>query len=237
MSRDTVFTEDPGKDALNPDETFVIITLMKLIIGLGNPGEKYEKTRHNLGFMVVEKFLKDFEPVKNTTWGNSTKFKSDIAQIEWQRRSHRSGQASLEKVTLVKPKTYMNNSGLAVKIIADFYRISSDHIWVMHDDIDLPLGTMKIRFGGASAGHHGVESMIEHLSTDKFWRFRMGTGLGNHKSNIKDQKMRNVEDFVLSNFSGSEKGKLKALIKRGIKAIEESLEDGMESAMNRFNTK
>ncbi|OGH24510.1 MAG: aminoacyl-tRNA hydrolase [Candidatus Levybacteria bacterium RIFCSPLOWO2_01_FULL_39_24] len=210
---------------------------MKLIVGLGNPGEKYEKTRHNLGFMIVEHFLKDFQDIENTLWENSGKFKSDIAQIEWQRRSHRSGQASLEKVILVKPKTYMNNSGMAVRLVADFYRVNPSDIWVIHDDIDLPLGAMKIRFGGASAGHHGVESIIEHLGTDKFWRFRMGTGLGNHKSNIKDQKFRNVEDFVLSNFSGSEKGKLKALIKRGVKAIEESLEDGLDAAMNRFNTK
>ena len=206
-------------------------------MGWGNPGKKYEKTRHNLGFMIVEHFLKDFQDIENTLWENSGKFKSDIAQIEWQRRSHRSGQASLEKVILVKPKTYMNNSGMAVRLVADFYRVNPSDIWVIHDDIDLPLGAMKIRFGGASAGHHGVESIIEHLGTDKFWRFRMGTGLGNHKSNIKDQKFRNVEDFVLSNFSGSEKGKLKALIKRGVKAIEESLEDGLDAAMNRFNTK
>lgn len=202
---------------------------MKLIIGLGNPGEKYEKTRHNLGFMVVEKFLKDFESVKNTSWENSTKFKSDIAQIEWQPK-----HGILEKVILVKPKTYMNNSGLAVKIISDFYRISPDHIWIMHDDIDLPLGTMKIRFGGASAGHHGVESVIEHLGTDKFWRFRLGVG---EKRELNDSRMKNVDDFVLGTFTGQEKGRLKDVIKRGVNAIETSLEDGMESAMNRFNTK
>lgn len=202
---------------------------MKLIIGLGNPGEKYEKTRHNLGFMVVEKFLKDFESVKNTSWENSAKFKSDIAQIEWQPK-----HGILEKVILVKPKTYMNNSGLAVKIIADFYRISPDHVWVMHDDIDLPLGTMKVRFGGASAGHHGVESVIEHLGTDKFWRFRMGVG---EKRELNDSRMKNVDDFVLGTFTGQEKGRLKDVIKRGVNAIEESLENSLESAMNRFNTK
>lgn len=202
---------------------------MKLIVGLGNPGEKYEKTRHNLGFMVVEKFLKDFELAKDTSWENSTKFKSDIVQIEWQPK-----RGALEKVVLVKPKTYMNNSGLAIKIVADFYKISPDHIWVIHDDIDLPLGSMKIRFGGASAGHHGVESTMEHLSSDKFWRFRMGVG---EKRELNDSRMKNVDDFVLGTFTAAEKGKLKDLIKRGVKAIEDSLEDGMEAAMNRFNTK
>ncbi len=210
---------------------------MKLIVGLGNFGGKYEKTRHNLGFMAVEKFLKDFESAKNTVWENSAKFKSDIAQIEWQPR-----HGSLEKVILVKPKTYMNNSGMAVQLISSFYKLQASDVWVIHDDIDLPLGAMKIRFGGASAGHHGVESVIENIKTDKFWRFRLGIGLENQKSSIrqaqdKNQKLRNVEDYVLGDFTGQEKGKVKNLIKRGVKAIETALEDGLESAMNRFNTK
>ena len=213
---------------------------MKLIVGLGNPGEKYEKTRHNLGFMIVEKFLKDFESVKNTIWKDSVKCKSEISQIEWQPK-----HGNLEKVILAKPKTYMNNSGMAVRLISDFYKINSSDVWILHDDIDLPLGSMKIRFGGASAGHHGVESVMEHLGTDRFWRFRLG--IGEQKSplrqgsegqaKIKNQKLRNVEDFVLSDFTGSEKGKLKNLVKRGVNAVETSLENGMDAAMNRFNTK
>lgn len=215
---------------------------MKLIVGLGNPGEKYEKTRHNLGFMIVERFLKDFTLVKSTSWENSVKFKSDIVQLEWQPK-----HGTLEKVILAKPKTYMNNSGMAVCLIADFYKINKSDIWVIHDDIDLPLGVMKIRFGGASAGHHGVESIINTLSTDKFWRFRMGIRETNSKFNplrqsasearVESAKLRNVEDYVLGNFAGQERGKLKDLIKRGVKAIEAALEDGLESAMNRFNTK
>jgi peptidyl-tRNA hydrolase, PTH1 family len=205
---------------------------MKLIVGLGNPGEKYKKTRHNLGFMTLEHFLKDFESVKNTSWENSDKFKSDIAQIEWQPK-----HGSLEKVILVKPKTFMNNSGLAVKIIADFYKISPSDVWIVHDDIDLPLGNLKIRFGGASAGHRGVESVMEHLGTDKFWRFRMGIGETSPRFKAQSLKLKNVDDFVLGIFSGAEKGKLKDVIKRGVQAMETSLEDGMEAAMNRFNTK
>jgi len=209
---------------------------MKLIVGLGNPGEKHEKNRHNLGFMTVEHFLKHFSQANSILWENSAKFKSDIAQIEWQRRSSRgsSEQAILEKVILVKPQTYMNNSGMAVRLIADFYKINTSDIWIINDDIDLPLGSLKIRFGGASAGHHGVESIIEHLSTDKLWRFRMGVG---EKRELNGSRIKNVDDFVLGDFKGSEKGKLKDVIKRGIKAIETSLEDGLESAMNRFNTK
>lgn len=207
---------------------------MKLVIGLGNPGEKYEKTRHNLGFMIVEQILKDFQTAKNTVWENSSKFKSATAQIEWQPR-----HGTLEKVILAKPQTYMNNSGLAVKILTDFYKIPAENIWIVHDDIDLPLGYMKIRFGGASAGHHGVDSIIESLKTDKFWRFRLGIGLqrGKWKMENGSLKIKNAEDYVLGNFVGQERGKLKDLIKRGTKAIETGLEDGLARAMNRFNTK
>lgn len=210
---------------------------MKLIVGLGNPGEKYEKTRHNLGFMIAEHFLKDFQSAKNTSWENSAKFKADLSQIEWQRRSAGSGQASLEKVILAKPQTYMNNSGMAVQLLASFFKLPPSDIWIVHDDIDLPLGSLKIRFGGASAGHHGAESIMEHLGTDKFWRFRMGIGNGNSKLESGSLKIKNVEDYVLGDFIGQERGKLKDLIKRGVGAIEAALEDGMESAMNRFNTK
>jgi PTH1 family peptidyl-tRNA hydrolase len=202
---------------------------MKLIVGLGNPGEKYERTRHNLGFMTIERFFKDFQIEKNTVWENSPKFKSDIAQIEWQPK-----RGNLEKVILIKPKTYMNNSGLAVQFTASYYKLSAADVWIVHDDIDLPLGNLKIRFGGASAGHRGVESVIESLGTDKFWRFRMGVG---EKKELVDSRVKNVDDFVLGTFSGAEKGKVKNVIKRGVKAIETSLENGFEAAMNRYNTK
>lgn len=202
---------------------------MKLIVGLGNPGEKYEKTRHNLGFMIVEKFLKNFEPVKDTVWENVKKFKSDIAKIEWQPK-----HGALEQVILVKPKTFMNNSGMAVRLVADFYKIKLEDVWIINDDIDLPLGTLKIRFGGASAGHRGIDSVIESLGTDKFWRFRLGIG---EKRELNDSRIKDVDGFVLGTFSGSEKGKLKELIKKATKAIEEGLENDLKSAMNRFNTK
>lgn len=205
---------------------------MKLIVGLGNPGEKYQKTRHNLGFMVAERFLKDFERVDKTQWEDSRKFKSDTAQIIWQPRHGKE-----EKVVLAKPKTYMNNSGLAVSLLAGYYKLLTLDVWIIHDDIDLPLGSTKIRFGGASAGHHGVNSIIEKLGTDKFWRFRMGVGAEDRKWKVEGRKVRPVDDFVLGKFRGGEKGKVRELIKRGAKAIEMALEEGLEAAMNRFNTK
>jgi len=198
---------------------------MKLIVGLGNPGEKYQNTRHNLGFMVAERFLKDFEPVRQTVWTNEPKFKSKITKIEWQPKS-----GSLEKIILVKPKTYMNESGLSVQLLTTYYKLLTTNVWVIHDDLDIPLGMMKIRFGGSAGGHKGVESIIQTLGTDQFWRFRLGIGEQN-------KKLRNVDKFVLGTFEEGEKGKERGLIKKGSKAIQAALEEGLESAMNKFNTK
>ena len=205
---------------------------MKLIVGLGNPGEKYEKTRHNMGFMAVDYLLKDFEPVAKTVFENSAKFKSDIVQIDWKPKI-----GTLQKAILVKPKTYINLSGMAVSLIRSFYKIAPEDIWIIHDELDLPIGTMKIRFGGASTGHHGVESIIDALGTDKFWRFRLGTGESHSKVKIAKHMIRKADEFVLSNFKPGESKKIRELVKRTAKALETALESGMQSAMNRYNTK
>src|SRR3989304_8522939 len=156
---------------------------MKLIVGLGNPGEKYESTRHNLGFMVLDQFLKDSEPVNKSYWAKEEKLKSDVYIFNYQPK-----EGKAEKVILAKPFTYMNNSGMAVSLIAKYYKIVTSDIWIVHDELDLPLGMMKIRFGGGTAGHRGIESILLVFKTDKFWRFRMG--IGNNKSNLKNQKSK-----------------------------------------------
>jgi len=206
---------------------------MKLIVGLGNPGEKYEKTRHNLGFMIVDKFFKDFEKVDKSIWEENKKFKSDIAKLEWQPR-----KGKLEKIILVKPKTYMNSSGVAVSLISEYLNIPASNIWVIHDDIDLPLGSMRIRLGGSAGGHKGIESIIKSLGTEKFWRFRMG--IGQSRMRLEDKKnkfIKKVDEFVLDKFSHEERGKVGELIKKGSKAIGMGLEEGFDKAMNKFNTK
>lgn len=217
---------------------------MKLIVGLGNPGEQYEQTRHNLGFMVLEQFLKDYENVRNTVWNNDQKLKSGVVLLDWQPKS-----GANERIILVKPKTYMNNSGMATQLVASYYKVEPKDIWVIHDDLDLPLGKLKIRFGGAAAGHHGVEDIMEKLGTDKFWRFRLGTGQPKHTAShmiddgeggekmISRRNLGDTTDFVLGSFEGKEKSEAKKLIKCGANAIEVALEKGLESAMNRFNTK
>lgn len=208
---------------------------MKLIVGLGNPGKEYEKTRHNVGFMVVEQFLKDFENTKNTVWQDNKKFHSDILEFEWQRRKPLRNavvqQPLLEKVTLCKPKTFMNNSGMAVSLIANFYKIPTEDIWVIHDDVDFPVGTLRIRHGGASAGHRGVMSIIDSLGSDKFWRFRVGIGRpgeANHSG---------VEHHVLDTFTHQDHAKMREVIKHAVKAIDEGLEHDLYAAMNKYNSK
>src|SRR3989344_681868 len=198
---------------------------MKLIVGLGNPGDKYEKTRHNLGFLVIDQFLKDSNSVKETRWQDESRFKAWVSHMDWQPK-----RGSMEKLILVKPKTYMNNSGMAVGIVASFYKIKPEDIWVIHDELDLPIGAIKIRFGGASAGHKGVTSVMEKLGTDKFWRFRLGIGVNHNHSEIAGQKMHNVDDFVLGTFARGELGKARELIKRAAKAIATGLSERIEHA-------
>lgn len=202
---------------------------MKLIVGLGNPGEKYEKTRHNLGFMVVDHFFEDITPVKKTVWETSKKFKSLVAEHTFVPKL-----GEKEKIILVKPLTHMNASGIAVELLCSFYNIEPFDVWVVHDELDLPVGSMKIRKGGSSAGHRGIESIIEKLGTEKFWRFRMGIGLDH---GMADHIAHNVDDFVLGGFTHGEKGKARELIKRGSHAISLAVKDSIETAMNRFNTK
>jgi peptidyl-tRNA hydrolase, PTH1 family len=216
---------------------------MKLIVGLGNPGEKYENTRHNFGYTVVEKLLKDLSSASDTVWSSQIKLKSDIALVDWQPKS---GEG--EKLILAKPTTFMNNSGQAVSLLASYYKIAPEDVWVVYDELDLPVGAMKIRFGGAAAGHHGVESIIASLNTDSFWRFRLGIGVSHPHTGqemrvdgkshvVSKQTMRDAEGFVLGTFGSSEKGKIRELIKHGSAAIQMALEKGIDSAMNRYNTK
>jgi len=167
---------------------------MILIVGLGNPGKKYAKTRHNIGFRVVDE-LKSL---------------------------------NLKRVILVKPKTFMNLSGKAVKSLMTKYKVPPLNLWVIHDDIDLPLGKIRISVGRGAAGHKGVESIIKELGTKNFVRFRIGIC-------PKAGKPKNIEKFVLQKFNKEEEKIVKEVIKKTAKAIEFSLKAGLEKAMSKYN--
>lgn len=200
---------------------------MKLIVGLGNPGGKYQGTRHNLGFVVVEELGKKIDGgswkigIEDGGWKLDKKFKSEILKTK--------------DALLAKPQTYMNNSGLAVKLLTAYYKLPSTDLIVIHDELDLPLGKIKVRTGGAASGHHGIESIINALGTDQFVRVRVG--IGNEKSHSGEHKRIsfNAEKFVLEPFISREKPQVKHLIKQTIKAMEILLEQGVEQAQNQFN--
>lgn len=195
---------------------------MKLIVGLGNPGKKYANTRHNLGFIAVEKLARSWEL---GGWRYSKKFNSELLTQN-------------SKLILAKPQTFMNASGFAVFKLASFYKIEPEGIWVVHDDVDLPLGKLKIIEGRGSAGHRGAMSIIEQLGTVDFVRFRLGIGhphagrrLEGGKRITKFDSQEEMEDFVLSPFLPTEKDEVKRLIKKTLEAIKFGLEQGIEKTM------
>lgn len=193
---------------------------MKLIVGLGNPGKKFQHSRHNIGFSVADHLAEKY----NLTFTRDTTFKADVAK----------GSIFI----IIKPLMFMNSSGIPVSKIASYFKIPTSDIWVIHDDIDLPMGKLRIRKGGASAGHHGVESIIENLRTDLFVRFRLGVGRG--KEDIKkptDRNMhrREIEKFVLEPFGEGEAGASRKMIGKAAEIVEMAIEKGLAVAMNRNN--
>jgi peptidyl-tRNA hydrolase, PTH1 family len=166
--------------------------MMKLIVGLGNPGIKYKKTRHNLGFRAIDELAEKFQSAFN-------------AKISEKKIKN-------QKVILAKPQTFMNNSGAAVKSIADYYKIPVEDILVIHDDIDLPLGEIKVQQGRGAAGHKGVQSIIDSLNSKDFIRIRIGV-------RPAQAKQLNVEKFVLQKFTTEEEVIAEQVIKQAANLI------------------
>lgn len=175
---------------------------MKLIVGLGNPGKEYEKTRHNVGFMVVDELTKTYKVGKD--------------------------------VILLKPQVFMNESGKAVKkeLRKQGIKDLTNSLWVIHDDLDIELGRIKIHSGGSS-GHHGIESIIKEVGTDEFIKFRVGIGrpkLGEDACYYQDTK-----EFLLSPFTKEELPTINSAVKKTAQAVKKALEEGIEKTMNEFN--
>ncbi len=188
---------------------------MKIICGLGNPGKKFEKTWHNVGFLALDEFQKrnnfpKFKLVK--------KFESKISKKK----------INNEKIILVKPQTFMNNSGRAVKLLIENWKLEIGNLIVVHDDIDLLLGKIKISIGKGSGGHKGVQSIIDELKTKNFIRIRVGIC-------PKSGKPKNLEKFVLRKIEKRKEKIIKEILKRTCKAIEILLKGNLEKAMQKFN--
>jgi len=201
----------------------IIIKNMKLIVGLGNPDKKYKFTRHNIGFRVLDKFSKENCFSEFTS---SKKFKSLISE----------GLLNKEKIVLIKPQTYMNESGKAVRALKTHYKLLTRNIWVIHDDIDLDFKKIKIVQKRGSGGHKGVISIINEIKTKDFVRFRVGIKpkkFPNNKTENKDPDF--LARFVLQKFGEEEKKEIKKTIKDCAEIISFSLREGLEKAMNQFN--
>lgn len=207
---------------------------MFLIIGLGNPGDKFVNIRHNLGFEVVDALVRklgDSVERKGYSWEKNEKFKAEILKINYTLNTVPS------TLILAKPQTFMNRSGMTVQPLASYYKIEPESIIIIHDELDLPLGHIKIRVGGSDAGHHGVESVIQLLGSEMFIRVRLGIGNWHAISGEHKHAAFNAEKFVTENFLPNEKSKVKAMIKRAVKAVEAILEKGVEKAQSQYNDK
>ena len=187
------------------------------MVGLGNPGLKYEFTRHNIGFRVVDSLAQDIEI-------EFKKVKSYYSLIS-------RGMINNHKVMLVKPQTFMNLSGRAVNKVVSYYKISLRDLLIVYDDLNLELGQIRIRKKGSAGGHKGMESIIQYLHSEEIPRLRIG--IGNPSVNFNFDCV----SYVLSNFNGDEEDKIKETIKPSVKAIKTVIEDGFGKAMRKYNRK
>ncbi|MCX6719614.1 MAG: aminoacyl-tRNA hydrolase [Candidatus Staskawiczbacteria bacterium] len=186
---------------------------MIIIIGLGNPGAQYKNTRHNVGFMAIDEFAK----------------KNNFPDFELQKKSNAEvseGTAEGEKIILVKPQTFMNESGKSARAIAKNYKLKAKNFIVVHDDADLPVGKIKIVKERGSAGHKGVESVIKAISNKDLSRIRIG---------ISSQKKNDAMKIVLKSFSPAEQKSIKKTIQKTANALNLYIAEGLEKTMNEFN--
>ena len=187
---------------------------MYIIAGLGNPGSAYEKTKHNMGFLAIDN-LAD----KLNINVNRIKFKGLVGE----------GRIGSERVILVKPQTYMNNSGESIREICNFYKVPAENLIVLIDDIDIGFANLRIKQKGSAGTHNGLKSIISHLQSDKFARIKIGVG--------KQKTGQDLADFVLSGFSKNELKEIEETIDNAALAAMEIVENGIESSMNKYNKK
>ncbi|MBS6215966.1 MAG: aminoacyl-tRNA hydrolase [Clostridiales bacterium] len=184
-----------------------------LVVGLGNVGEKYDNTRHNVGFEVADEL-------------------AERGRAPIQKLKHRALTNTLEiggeKVLLMKPVTYMNLSGEAVGEAARFFKVPADHVLVISDDVSLPVGKLRVRRGGSAGGHNGLKNIIQHLGSDQFPRIKVGVGEKPHPD-------YDMADWVLGKFQGEDRRTMDGAVKRAADAVECFLREGPDKTMSRFN--
>ncbi|MCI6677549.1 MAG: aminoacyl-tRNA hydrolase [Clostridiales bacterium] len=185
---------------------------MYIIAGLGNPTSRYDKTRHNVGFEVIDCLAKKYGIDVDTK-----KHKALIGK----------GMIASEKVLLVKPQTFMNLSGESIREITDYYKADESDLIVIYDDISLNVGQIRIRAKGSAGGHNGIKNIIQHMGTQNFWRIKVGIG--------EKPAHRDLADYVLGHFQGEEKEIMQEAFANAADAAAVMISEGIDTAMNRFN--
>ena len=202
-------------------ETPAELVIPQLIVGLGNPEPKYDRTRHNIGFNAVDALAKSWQ----ISLSENRKFQGIFGEGNRPR-----GQ----KIRLLKPLTYMNLSGQAIRAAADWYKIPAESVLIVYDDMDLPIGKLRMRLAGSAGGHNGMKSTISRLGTDKFPRLRIGIG---KPQNDAAKNEKDTISFVLGNFSSEESQLVEKVLKLVVEAVELSLHQGVEKAMSLYNSR
>lgn len=201
---------------------------ISIIVGLGNPGTEYERTRHNIGFMAVDSLATDW----SISLGKEKRFYGIFGEGRLSSASAHHG-----KIRLLKPTTYMNLSGQAVRACADWFKSSPENILVIYDDMDLPLGKLRLRPSGSAGGHNGMKSIISHLGTQNFPRLRIGIGRGGkHEQAIATKANQNVTNHVLGGFSTTENKVLPEILALTRSTVTSILKDGLEKSMSLYNS-
>ena len=192
-----------------------------LVVGLGNPGPTYAGHRHNIGHLVVDELASRMgSPPGNAHWRAHKTGRADVVE----------GRLSLDgpRVVLARGRGYMNEAGGPVRALATFYKIEPDHVIAIHDELDIDFGTLRIKFGGGDNGHNGLKSMRSSLATGDFYRVRAGIG--------RPPGRQDVADFVLSNYSTTERKELPFQVGDAADAVESLVTDGLEKTQQRFNS-
>jgi PTH1 family peptidyl-tRNA hydrolase len=195
------------------------VKLVKLIVGLGNPGQRYEHTKHNIGFRVIDAVYDKIKSTQNTENVFTKRVTSICQSLVVQVKLHDTS------IILAKPMTYMNNSGSAVAALVNRFEVPLTDICIIYDDIHLDIGTIRIRRKGSDGGQKGMQSIIHHLNTTEFPRLRIGIG----------EPVGDLTDYVLSEFSKEEEIEIEDTVKRAVEAVETYIQDDILTAMNRFN--
>ena len=196
------------------------IVIPQLIVGLGNPEPKYDRTRHNIGFAAIDAISRAWQ----INLSENRKYQGEFGE----------GQQQLTKIRLLKPLTYMNRSGQSIRAVTDWFKLPPTSVLIIYDDMDLPLGKLRLRLSGSAGGHNGMKSAISHLGNQNFPRLRIGIG---KPQNAVAGDEANTISYVLGQFNAQESAMVTEILSSVVDCVELSLKQGVEQAMNRYNNR